>query len=72
MAPHVVATGTISLRAVPPSVIIHNPDGIPDAYMRQPPAVPDKKLILDRLKAGEDIPGAGLSNGGMTVAISRR
>lgn len=63
---------TLSLRAVPPSVVITNQDVIPVAYMRQPPAVPDKSRIKAALKDGIAIDGAELSNGGVTLAISTK
>lgn len=53
---------TISVQDNPQSVEIYNDKLIPEEYMRTPPqkppvAVPDKKLILDRLKTGEEIGG---------------
>tara|TARA_R110000868_G_scaffold250896_2_gene507639 strand:+ start:168 stop:677 length:510 start_codon:yes stop_codon:yes gene_type:complete len=62
---------TLSLCAVPPSVVIIDPSAIPAAYMRQPPPAPDKSLIKAALKDGA-VPGAQLSNGGKTLAISRK
>jgi hypothetical protein len=62
---------TLSLRAVPPAVVIVDAGAIPAAYMRQPPAVPDKGAIKAAIKAGEKVDGADLSNGGMTLAIRR-
>lgn len=61
---------TISLRAVPPSVIITDEAALPIEYKRQPP-VPDKKLIAAALKDGVAIAGAELSNGGQTISIKR-
>lgn len=62
---------TISLRAVPPSVVITDEAALPAEYKRQPPPVPDKKLIAAALKDGVVIDGAELSNGGQTVSIKR-
>lgn len=62
---------TISLRAVPPSVVITDEAALPVQYMRQPPPVPDKKLIATDLKNGFMIDGAELSNGGQTISIKR-
>lgn len=54
---------TISLRANPGKVLIIDEAAIPWEFMRQPPqppAAPEKTLIRDALKRGEDVPGARL------------
>lgn len=54
---------TISLRANPGKVAIIDEAAIPWEYMRQPPqppAAPEKTLIRDALKRGEEVPGARL------------
>lgn len=48
-------------------VDVFEPKTIPPRYMRQPPAAPDKAQIAADLKAGVDVPGARLSNGGPHV-----
>lgn len=54
---------TLAPRRNPPSVDVFEPGLLPADCMRQPeppPPAPDKKLIADRLKAGQDVPGARL------------
>lgn len=61
-------SGTISLRAVPPSALIVNEAEIPSEYwMRQDPKL-DKRALLSALKDGP-VPGATLNNGGQSVSI---
>ena len=66
------AGGTVSLRTLPRSLIVHDPDRIPEAYRKQPPSVPDKAAIKVAIAAGIEVDGATLSNGGTTIAISRK
>lgn len=54
---------TVSLRNNPPSVDVYEPGLIPSDWMRQPeppPPEPDKKRMLEALKAGQEIPGVKL------------
>ena len=54
---------TIAIRKNPPAVIIDDEAAVPDQFKvtPEPPAPrPDKALIRDALKAGEDVPGARL------------
>lgn len=60
---------TISLRAVPPKVEIVNEAEIPTRFWKPQDPKLDRKAVLDALKAKETIPGATLSNGGVTVTI---
>lgn len=56
----------ISRKNNPAAVQITNESNIPLEYWRQPdpaPMVPDKKLIREKLQAGEEIPGAYLESG---------
>lgn len=63
-----VPNGTISLSAKPLSVEILDEGLIPDELMRIK-REPNKTLIGEKLKAGESVPGATLSNGGETITI---
>lgn len=63
---------TLSLRAVPPAVVIVDQSLIPAEFMRHPPAVPDKAMIKASLKAGMPIDGVMLSNGGTTLAVAKK
>jgi hypothetical protein len=62
------ANGTVSLSQKPLSVQILDEGLIPDEFMRIK-VEPNKTLIGEKLKAGEDVPGATLSNGGETLTV---
>lgn len=62
---------TVSIRAVPPSVVIEDADAIPLDLCKITP-VPDKTAIKERLQAGETVAGARLSNGSESIAIRVR
>lgn len=58
--------GTVSRRKSPPSVNVVDVQKTPIGYFFTPPAPPpslDKKLVLEDLKAGVDIPGVELHQG---------
>jgi hypothetical protein len=60
---------TISLRSVPPAVIVDvDATVLPDVYQRVKVEA-DKTAIKAALEAGQTVPGARLTNGGQTVAI---
>lgn len=63
------ALATVSLRAVPPSLVVTEEADIPSQYFEPQPPKLDKKAVLDALKSGEKVPGAELSNGGETISI---
>lgn len=61
---------TISLRAVPPSVLISDENLLPDRFRKTKTVVtPDKIAIKEMLEAGKEVPGATLSNGGSTLSV---
>lgn len=60
---------TASLRAVPPKAEIIDEAAIPARFWKPQEPKLDKRAVLDALKAKEPVPGATLSNGGMTVSI---
>lgn len=60
---------TASLRAVPPKAEIIDEAAIPARFWKPQEPKLDRKAVLDALKAKEPVPGASLSNGGMTVSI---
>lgn len=64
-------TATLTLRETPPKPIYQDEAQIPAAYWKKPDPVLNKKAIADALKAGEDVPGVTLSNGGISVSIRR-
>lgn len=54
----------ISIAKNPASVDVYDPLSIPDSFMRQPappPATIDKKAIKDSITAGQEVPGARLT-----------
>lgn len=61
------AVATLSLKAVPPSVLILDEAAIPSEFWEPQDPKLSKRAVLDALKAGEDVPGAQLSNGGTTL-----
>jgi len=63
-----VPHGTASLTAKPQSVEIVDEGLLPEEFFRITKS-PNKTLIGEKLKAGEDVPGAQLSNGGETLTI---
>lgn len=67
---HEAPAGSVSMRSVPPSVVITDEGMVPDKYkVPQPPKI-DKRALLAALKeGGTGIPGAELSNGSETISI---
>ncbi len=66
---------TVSLKALPQSLIVLAAEKIPDAYMAQPeppPKRPDRRAILEALKAGTAVEGCTLSNGGQSLAVRKK
>lgn len=63
-------TGTISRRAVAPSVVETDLAEIPPRFWVQGDPKLDKRALLAALKEGP-VPGAALSNGGETISIKR-
>ena len=61
--------GTVSLKNMPPSVIVTEEADIPSPFWKPQPNKLDKAAVLKALKAGEQVTGATLSNGGQTIAI---
>jgi DNA repair exonuclease SbcCD ATPase subunit len=64
----VTPNGTISISLKPFAVEIVEEELIPDEFMRIKKE-PNKTLIGEKLKSGQQIPGARLSNGGETLTI---
>ncbi len=59
----------IAVKKNPPSVVVFDEAAVPDTFKRTPPPapppkpVPDKKLIADAIKAGQDVAGCRLEQG---------
>jgi len=60
-------TATISIRNVPPSVVVYDEYAIPDDFMRIKKE-PNKVLLKEMLEK-MDVPGVTLSNGGTALSI---
>ena len=66
-------TATLSLAKSPDKAIITNEVDLPSSFLVEKTTVsPDKKAILAALKTGAAIPGAELSNGGVSLRILPR
>lgn len=61
--------GTITRKAVPPSVLILDEAAIPSDFWKPSDPKLDKKAVGEALKAGREVPGAMMSNGGETIQI---
>jgi hypothetical protein len=61
---------TLSVRPVAPKLQITDETQIPPGFWRTPDPQIDCKSLLETLKKGP-VPGASLSNGGVTVSIRR-
>lgn len=68
---HEMAEATITLKAVPAKAEITDESAIPAKFWKPSDPKLDRKAVLDALKAKETIPGATLSNGGLTIMIKR-
>lgn len=60
---------TLSVRPAPPKVEVIEQTLIPALYWTRPDPVLDKKALRDALKAGEQIPGAMLSNSAPALSV---
>jgi hypothetical protein len=61
--------GTITRKSVPPSVLIVDEAAIPADYWKPSDPKLDKKAVGEALKAGREVPGAMMSNGGETLQV---
>ena len=60
---------TVSLRPVPPALVIADESEIPSEYWRPQPPKLDRSALLAALRAGAVISGAALSNGSVTISV---
>ena len=65
---HRTTEGNLSVGNAPEKVIITDESAIPDEFMRTTKE-PNKTAIKDALKAGNDVSGATMSNGGLSLTI---
>lgn len=61
--------GTITRKAVPPSVLIVEEAEIPGEFWKPADPKLDKRAVAEALKAGRTVPGAMMSNGGETIQV---
>lgn len=62
---------TVTLRQVTPTAIVVEEGDIPASFWEPQPPKLDKKALTAALRDGEAVPGATLSNGGISVTIRR-
>ncbi len=62
---------TISLSDRPPSLVVDEEAKVPARFFDLKPVL-NKRLAKEALEAGEDVPGARLSNGSVTLTVRRR
>lgn len=60
---------TLSLGNRAPMAIVTNEALIPDSYKIPQPAKLDRRMLLEALRGGVNVPGAALSNGGTSLTI---
>ena len=60
---------TVSLRAIPPGLVVCNETDIPQEFWKPQAPKLDKKGLLAALVTGQAIPGANLGNGGTTISV---
>ena len=63
---------TITLKPTPPSVSITDEEAIPAVFWKPQDPKLDKSALKQALDNGEEIPGATLSNGGITITIREK
>jgi hypothetical protein len=60
---------TLSLRSLPPQLVVTAENTIPEAFWRPQAPKLERQALLAALKAGEQVPGAVLDNGGTTISV---
>lgn len=61
--------GTLSARPTPPKLVVQDEAVIPSKFWKPSDPKLDRTALTEALKAGEAIPGASLSNGGVSLSI---
>ena len=61
--------GTLTRKAVPPSVLIVDEAAIPSEYWKPGDPKLDKKAVNEAVKAGREVPGTMMGNGGETLSV---
>ena len=60
---------TLSVRKLSGQMTVTDESAIPSAYWRQPPPVLDKAALKEALKGGDEVPGAEIGNGGISLTM---
>ncbi len=60
---------TLSLRSMPPGLVLHDEAQVPRQFFTPQPPKLDRRAVLDALKTGRSIPGATLSSGGTSLTV---
>jgi hypothetical protein len=60
---------TLSIRDVPPKVVITDEAQIPSRFWKAVDPKLDKAAVTAALKAGDDVPGATMGNGGIGLSV---
>ena len=64
-----LSIATISLRPTPPKVEVTDEQSIPAVFWKTGEPRLDKRAVMDALKEKQDVPGAMLSNGGVSISV---
>ena len=60
---------TLSLRSINPPLVVIEEKHIPEAYWKPQPPKLDRQGLLSALKAGIEVSGVTLGNGGVTISV---
>ncbi len=60
---------TLSLRSTNPPLVVTDEGEIPENFWKPQPAKLDRQGLLTALKAGREVPGVVLGNGGVTISV---
>ena len=60
---------TLSLRSTNPPLVVVDEGQIPNDFWKPQPPKLDCQGLINALKAGREVPGAVLGNGGMTISV---
>ena len=60
---------TLSLRSTNPPLVIIEEKEIPETYWKPQPAKLDRQGLLTALKAGIEVSGVAIGNGGVTISV---
>ncbi len=60
---------TLSLRSTNPPLVVTDEGEVPEDFWKPQPAKLDRQGLLTALKAGREVPGVVLGNGGVTISV---